>query len=67
MDDNENTSAWPAHSDYSTACSKKRKNDPMLEQAETQRKTEPATGCQLFTIELIDHSTVSASSEKGSN
>lgn len=36
----------------------------MLEQAETQRKTEPATGCQLFTIELIDHSTVSASSEK---
>lgn len=64
MDDNKNISAWPAHSGHSTPHPSKPNNDTLLEQVETGRKTETGTSCRLFGIELINHATSSAPSEK---
>lgn len=64
IDDNKNISAWPAHSGHSTPHSSKPNNDTLLEQVETGRKTETGTSCRLFGIELINHATSSAPSEK---
>ncbi|GAY39327.1 hypothetical protein CUMW_043510 [Citrus unshiu] len=64
IDDNKNISAWPAHSGHSTPHPSKPNNDTLLEQVETGRKTETGTSCRLFGIELINHATSSAPSEK---
>lgn len=64
MDDNKNVSAWSAIAGYSTAHSSKLNNDLILEQVETGRKTEMATSCRLFGIELINHSVSSTPMEK---
>ncbi|KAL5814412.1 hypothetical protein ACOSQ3_025203 [Xanthoceras sorbifolium] len=64
VDDNKSVSAWPAVSGYSTPQSSKMNNESMLDGAETGRKTETATSCRLFGIDLINHSMTSTTMEK---
>ncbi|GLT49667.1 hypothetical protein SLA2020_232100 [Shorea laevis] len=54
IEDSKGVSAWPVNSGYSAPHSSKLKSDLMLDPAVKGRRTEMATSCRLFGIDLIN-------------
>ncbi|XP_040989882.1 auxin response factor 9 isoform X1 [Juglans microcarpa x Juglans regia] len=59
MDDGKSVSKWPSLPGYSTPHSSKPNNDPFPDPVEKVKKADTASGCRLFGIELMNHSTTS--------
>ncbi|KAG6684778.1 hypothetical protein I3842_12G079300 [Carya illinoinensis] len=59
IDDCKSVSKWPSLPGYSTPHSSKLNNDPFPDPVEKVKKADTASGCRLFGIELINHSTTS--------
>ncbi|GKV31643.1 hypothetical protein SLEP1_g40315 [Rubroshorea leprosula] len=64
IEDSKGVSAWPVNSGYSAPHSSKLKSDLMLDPAEKGRKTEMATSCRLFGIDLINSAARATPSEQ---